>query len=221
VSDALTWARRWARREDATDYELLEVSRGASLEDVRQAYHRLARLAHPDLHRTTLSAAQLEEVTVAFARVGNAYATLSARLRKAAARPMTPPSPPRPTPPAAPPSPAPTPATTPATTRPAPTRAAAPTVPAAASRVSRPALAFAATPAAPTPPAPAQQDAPAATLPIGPANAMSPRALVHYRRAELSLRRGATAEALLHLRLAVATDPHSSFLRRALAELTR
>lgn len=48
---------------------------------------------------------------------------------------------------------------------------------------------------------------------------MSPKALVHYRRAELSMRRGAVAEARLHLKLAAATDPQSAFLRKVMADL--
>jgi Flp pilus assembly protein TadD len=48
---------------------------------------------------------------------------------------------------------------------------------------------------------------------------ISPKALVHYRKAELSLRRGELTEAVLQLRLAVVSDPHSAFLRTALAEV--
>jgi hypothetical protein len=45
--------------------------------------------------------------------------------------------------------------------------------------------------------------------------------MLHYRRAELCLRRGEIVEAKLHLRLALAADPQSAFLRKALDELDR
>lgn len=48
---------------------------------------------------------------------------------------------------------------------------------------------------------------------------MSPRALGHYRRAELAMLRGNDTEAMLHLRMALASDPQSSFLRSVLAQL--
>src|SRR5205085_12120014 len=53
----------------------------------------------------------------------------------------------------------------------------------------------------------------------GPASAMSSRALVYYRKAELSLRRGDLTGAALQLKMAIATDPQSAFLRTALAEV--
>jgi hypothetical protein len=82
MSEVLVWARRWARRPEAADHELLEVTAAATLEIVRTAYHKLARFAHPDLHRAALDAAELEEVTETFARVSNAYSMMTARLRK-------------------------------------------------------------------------------------------------------------------------------------------
>jgi DnaJ domain len=189
MNDVLTWARRWARRPAAIEHELLEVSKLATLEGVRAAYHKLARFAHPDLHRTALSVEQLEEVTIAFARVSNAYAVISTRLRRSGQRPSI----------AAPIAAQPANATE---KQPEPAR------PASATAVANP---------GPTSPSKRPEGAP--SLPIGPSNAMSPKALVHYRRAELSLRRGDLAEAMLHLRLAVVTDPQSAFLRKALADI--
>jgi hypothetical protein len=214
AGDVVLWARRWARRPTAADHELLEVAKSATLEAVRAAYHKLARFAHPDLHRTTLTEEQLEEVTVAFARVSNAYALMSGRLRRSGA-------------PAGPPSEVATSATgaTPVK-KPAP-----PARPSSADVGPRPRnpteqRGQAGPPASRTAVVPATEVTTAApggaerrSLPIGPANAMTPRALVHYRRAELAMRRGAEAEAMLHLRLAVATDPLSSFLRKALADI--
>ena len=58
-----------------------------------------------------------------------------------------------------------------------------------------------------------------AAQPKGPASQMSSRALVYYRKAELALRRGELAEAKLQLKMAIAADPGSAFLRTALAEV--
>jgi hypothetical protein len=61
--------------------------------------------------------------------------------------------------------------------------------------------------------------------PAGPAPAanaaqtMSSKALVYYRKAELSLKRGDLKGAVLQLKLAIAADPASAFLRTALAEV--
>ena len=48
---------------------------------------------------------------------------------------------------------------------------------------------------------------------------MSSKALVYYRKAEIALRRGDLKGAILQLKLACATDPSSTFLRSALAEV--
>jgi hypothetical protein len=53
----------------------------------------------------------------------------------------------------------------------------------------------------------------------GVAGTMSSRALVHFRKAELALRRGDFKAAVLQLKMAIAADPHSAFLRTALAEV--
>lgn len=51
------------------------------------------------------------------------------------------------------------------------------------------------------------------------ANAMSSRAVLYYRKAELALKRGDLKGAVLQLKMAVASDPRSVFLRTALAEV--
>jgi len=51
------------------------------------------------------------------------------------------------------------------------------------------------------------------------ANAMSSRAILYYRKAELALKRGDLKGAILQLKMAVASDPRSMFLRTALAEV--
>jgi hypothetical protein len=48
---------------------------------------------------------------------------------------------------------------------------------------------------------------------------MSSRALIHYRKAELCLRRGELTGAVLQLKMAIASDPQSQFLRGALSEV--
>ena len=45
--------------------------------------------------------------------------------------------------------------------------------------------------------------------------------MMHYRRAELCLRRGEIVEAKLHLQLAMVADQQSTFLRKALDDLDR
>jgi hypothetical protein len=56
-------------------------------------------------------------------------------------------------------------------------------------------------------------------IPINPVQAMSSKALIHYRKAELCLRRGELTTAVLQLKMAIASDPQSPFLRTALAEV--
>lgn len=53
-------------------YELLEVARGASADDLRQAFRRLSKRYHPDT--TTLPAAQ---AATAFQQLKRAYSVLS------------------------------------------------------------------------------------------------------------------------------------------------
>jgi hypothetical protein len=56
-------------------------------------------------------------------------------------------------------------------------------------------------------------------LPVNPAHAMTAKALLYYRKAELALRRGDFTGALLQLKMAIASDPQSQLLRSALAEV--
>ncbi len=229
-NEALGWARRWARRTSPAEHELLEVAPGATLEQIRAAYHKLARLAHPDLHRVHVSAEELEEITTAFARVSNAYSMMTARLRKSGAGAGAG---------AAGASPAAAASAAAHRAASAPTRSggavrppvvqfsdeARPAAATAAASVSAPATSAAARAQAQTnAPANAPASAPSNGPAIGAASAgaqLSAKAKMHYRRAELCLRRGELVEARLHLRLALATDPQSSFLRQALEEIDR
>ena len=48
---------------------------------------------------------------------------------------------------------------------------------------------------------------------------MNPKAQLYYRKAELALKRGDLKGAVLQLKLAIAADPQSAFLRTALVEV--
>jgi curved DNA-binding protein CbpA len=180
VTDVLLWAQRVANRIKPKPFELLEIKPDCTLEQVQEAYYKIARLAHPDLHRTTLNPEELERVTLAYTRITAAYQTMrtqklkSARLRKISpnesgkfadfnAEPPTPP------------------------------------------------------PVVPPPPVAVDPFPPRAVTPA--TTQMSSKALVYYRKAEMSLRRGDLKTAILHLKMSIAADPQSQFLRAALAEV--
>jgi hypothetical protein len=59
----------------------------------------------------------------------------------------------------------------------------------------------------------------AVVVPDDAGQRMSSRALVHYRKAEAALRRGDLIGAVLQLKMAIASDPQSMFLRCALTEV--
>ena len=155
-SEVLLWAQRLVARKDALPHQLLEIKPDAGLEDVQQAFHKIARMAHPDLHRSSLNPEELELVTTAYARVAGAYQEFrSHRMQK------------RDT-----------------------------TVP------------------------PVMKREPGTTIPpTGAAGTMTSKALVYYRKAELALRRGDLPGAILQLKMAIAADPLSTFLRTALTEV--
>ena len=159
-ANVLLWAQRVVGRKAAT------------AEAAQEAFHKIARMAHPDLHRNGLNADELELVTTAYARAAAAYHELRAR-------PTTAPSPRPPTGP--PPRP--------------------PTGPPPRTRGD--------TTSGPT----------FTNVPFSPAGAMTSKALIYYRKAELCLRRGDIPGAALQLKLAIAADPASPLLRSALAEV--
>ena len=149
-SDVLMWAQRVVGRKNPQPHELLGIAACSGIETAQAAFHKMAQQAHPDLHRTGLSAEELELVTTAYAIVAGAYQQF--RTKSGADRdvPVTP-------------------------------SGAAPTANAAQS--------------------------------------MSSKALVYYRKAESSLRSGDLKGALLQLKMAIAADPQSPFLRTAIAEV--
>lgn len=170
-SDVLLWAQRIVARKGAQPHQLLEINAGAGLEVAQDAFHKIARIAHPDLHRNSLTVDELELITAAYSRVATAYQDLrNLTLQTGRLPPLREdPPPPRPR---------------------APPEIASP-------EASRPA-------------APAAAGAP---------GAMSSKALLYYRKAELCLRRGDLKGAVLQLKMAIACDPQSAFLRTALAEV--
>ncbi|HEY4178818.1 MAG TPA: hypothetical protein VGM90_18355 [Kofleriaceae bacterium] len=173
-SDVLLWAVRIAGRpRDAPAHVLLDVKIDATLEEAQEAFHKIARSSHPDLHRSSLSPEELEQVTDAYARVAGAYQEFrSKRALTTRMRPLDVPLPP---------------GTTPST--------------------------------------PGSDNLPAQKAPSSSghslANAanMNAKAQIYYRKVEMSLRRGDVTGAVLQMKMAIAADPASTFLRSALTEI--
>jgi hypothetical protein len=193
--DVLLWARRVTSRRSEPAHKLLEIAHDATLDDAQNAFHKIARMAHPDLHRTTLNAEELEQVTLAYSLAAAAYQQFRTQ------------------------------------------RGAKPAVKGAEPRTKRPSggvvlpgggvVGRGRTPSSsPTSTAPVAPPVPAATtppsspgIPLPAAQQMSSKALVHYRKAESSLRQGDVRAAVLQLKMAIAADPQSQFLRTALVEV--
>jgi hypothetical protein len=174
------WAQRVLARKAAPPNQILEIAPSAGLDAAQEAFHKIARLAHPDLHRTTLNPEELELVTAAYSRAAAAYQDI--RMQKL------------------------------------------PTSPTSRIRALRPDPAPVAQTAV-IPTSPSANKAVAVRLPVpddvpvNPAQAMTSKALIYYRKAELCLRRGELTTAVLQLKMAIASDPQSAFLRTALSEV--
>jgi len=162
--DVMMWAQRINGNKKLAPHKLLEIPANADMETAQAAFHKIAKMAHPDLHRNGLTAEELELVTSAYAAVANAYQAYRNRAM--------------------------------ATTRMKP--------------IDKTPGAHVPAPATPSGAAPIQ---------AGPHSAMSSRALVYYRKAELCLKRGDMRGAILQLKMAIGTDPGSKFLRAALIEV--
>ena len=234
-SDVLLWAQRVVARRDVQPHQLLEIEEHAELRTAQEAFHKIARVAHPDLHRGSLTEEDLELVAAAYARVAAAYQALRDLTALTGHMPQLQPDPPPPrtrtssTSPVAPrtrgPSTQPFPSRTPPpSTRPFPPRAGTSPGTGIGTRTGAGTGTRTGTGTGPG----TGVDAPANPLAAGSSpdalkvatpGGISPKALLHYRRAELSLRRGELKEAVLLLKLAIASDPHSAFLRSALAEV--
>ena len=162
-SDVLLWAGRiLATAKTAAPHQLLQMPADATAEVAQEAFHKIARMAHPDLHRNNLTPEEFEQVESAYAACANAYQTFRTNVL-ATGRGMKPVK-------------------------------------------VEPGARVPATPSGTAPTA-------------GAAQSMSSRALVYYRKAELALKRGDLKGAWLQLKMAIASDPQSAFLRTALAEV--
>lgn len=229
-SDVLLWAQRVINRKGSPPHVLLEISEQSTAEQVQDAFHKIARSAHPDLHRNGLEADELELVTSAYAAVAGAYQQMrGAAMRARPARPEDPSKLGATPPDAKPARPAP---------RPAPQRAVQ--VVSSTEVGPRPRHPSSDPPTTRRPGSEPGQQRPRATtdsgspinaaghVPATPsgaapsanaAQAMSSKALLYYRKAESCLKRGDLRGAILQLKLACAADPSSGFLRTALAEV--
>jgi hypothetical protein len=170
-SDVLLWAQRVIARRTAAAHEILEIKADSSVEDAQAAFYKLARAAHPDLHRNGMTPEELDTVTSAYGIAAGAYQTFRGQAMS--------------------------------TQRMKPLKA------------EDLAAAVAAGPTSPTSTPPTGVPMPSA----GANQQMNARALVYYRKAEIGLRRGDLKGALLQLKMAIASDPSSAFLRTALAEV--
>ena len=238
-SEVMLWAQRILAKKGAPPHQLLEIKPDAEIDEAQAAFHKIARVAHPDLHRNSLAPEDLEVITTAYARISAAYQELrNARVQTLRLRPLQPdPPPPRPVtqpppllsrpvtqpppllsrpvtqpPPLSRPVTQPPPLSRPVTQPPPLSRPVTQPPPLSRPVTQPPLLSPSAPPADEPSPSPSSIAAVAAA-------AMSPKALVHYRKAELCLRRGELKAAVLQLKMAIACDPQSTFLRTALAEV--
>jgi hypothetical protein len=231
-TDVLLWANRVVSRKGSPPHVLLELTEHATPNEVQEAFHRVARTAHPDLHRHGLTPEELELVTTAYAAVASAYQQMrSTVMQTTRMRPIG-----RDTPTSLPVR---TTSTPPSGSRVAPRPGSEPN-PTDPRTPRRPGSDVGTSKRAGTdsgPPKPASVSAtgssppgslPQPPVPITPsgaapsanaAQAMSAKALLYYRKAELCLKRGDLKGAILQLKLACAADPSSAFLRTALAEV--
>ena len=89
-TDVLLWAQRVLAKGNAPAHQLLEVKVDATVDQVSDAFQKIARMAHPDLHRTGLSPEDLEQVTSAYSRVAGAYQEMrSQRMTTTRMKPIT------------------------------------------------------------------------------------------------------------------------------------
>lgn len=76
----LAWAQRITKKgSHLGPTHLLEVREQATLDEAQAAFHKIARVAHPDMHRTTMTVDELDILTSAYSRVSAAYQEFKAR----------------------------------------------------------------------------------------------------------------------------------------------
>lgn len=192
-SEVLLWAQRVvARGKDTPAHTLLEIASEASVEDAQEAFHKIARTGHPDLHRASLTPEELELVTTAYARVAAAYQAFRSKAAQTTRMRALKDDPPPPR-------------KTPSSDKMAALRPQGKT-PEGTPPISRsPSGTSEGTPRSPTTP--------------GIGAPMNSKALIYYRKAEMCLRQGDLKTAVLNMKMAIAGDPQSTFLRTALAEI--
>jgi hypothetical protein len=179
-SDVLLWAQRVLSRADGPPHTLLEIRADAPQDVISDAFQKIARMAHPDLHRSGLDAADLELVTSAYSKVAGAYQEMRSQRQT--------------------------------THRIKPIGKDEPTS-IVGQRMSGQIK--------------AQTPTAGAAVPTGgpssgvAANSMNSKALIYYRKAELALRRGDLRNGVLQMKMAIAADPGSTFLRTAMAEMEK
>jgi len=171
-AEVLLWAQRVIAKRAGAAHTILDLKPDSSVEEAQDAFHKIARIAHPDLHRNGLTPEELDAVTSAYGIAAGAYQAFRAQSMS--------------------------------TQRMKPLKAEDLAAAAAQNQGSGPTSA--------TPPSGLPASA-------GANNQMSSRALVYYRKAEIALRRGDLKGAILQIKMAIATDPSSAFLRTALAEV--
>jgi len=182
--EILMWAERVIAKKNGPPHLVLELDEAAALDEVQTAFHKVARTAHPDLHRNVLTPDELEQLTSAYAAVAGAYMQMRSTASQTPRPKAQAPSPPhRPTP-----------------------------IPAGSGRTPP-----AGTPTAPPPPS--SGEGLASLSSADAAQQMTQKAVLYFRKAEMRLKTGDLKGALLQIKLAIAADPHSTFLRNALAEV--
>jgi hypothetical protein len=208
VKELVAWLQEVEPTADQRGkFDWLEIPPTASSTAIQEAYHRIARTRHPDLFRQ-LDPKLMDRLVRMYGRVTAAYADLKEPEKCAAyLRELRGPKPPTIQPPTS--------LVHPVTAR----TAERLTVAAAANPTTNRPHARESEPPPPPPAAPAQPRT--RTGPMDPAASMNARALAFYRRAEGAQRTGDRAAALLQIKMAIAADPKSTFLRAALAELTK
>lgn len=207
LSKVMMWAMRVNGYHNPAPHQVLDIKVDATLEDAQRAFHEIARIAHPDLHRAMLSPEDLETITTAYARAASAYQDFrSQRMSTARLKPLE--KAPAAGIPRLPNEKVPTPSgglpRMPVEKGPTPI-GGAPRLP--NEKVPTPIGGIPRIPGGTPPPVP------------GAASQMSSKALIYYRKAELSLRRGDLKGAVLQVKMAIAADPQSAFLRSALVEI--